>query len=260
MVQKARSTAEWKHTCKLLRRSITSSPIAASSSGLAGIVDMANEGLKTKYDGVKSLYVVVKPDDHVDFLRIDIIPFTHHGIVEKLTEGGRVIVIHYTDANGLSRDVEIRRDELTKIAKKSLCRIDNSLDRKRPTLKLENILHRARSRLGEREYSLKINNCEHFSNWCRNGAAVCRQIKYAFGTYAVTSTACLGMAAATCTSVAVASAIAVVPAAVVSLTVYAAVKITHKRTVRKLRKRYDDQLKDIVNGKSVNDSQFCFMG
>lgn len=37
---------------------------------------MANEGLKTKYDGVKSLYEVVKPGDHVDFLRIGIIPFT----------------------------------------------------------------------------------------------------------------------------------------------------------------------------------------
>ena len=35
----------------------------------------------------------------------------------------------------------------------------------------EQILDRARSRLGERDYCLLTNNCEHFVRWCRLGVA-----------------------------------------------------------------------------------------
>ena len=33
----------------------------------------------------------------------------------------------------------------------------------------EETIKRARSKVGEREYSLALNNCEHFATWCKTG-------------------------------------------------------------------------------------------
>ena len=40
----------------------------------------------------------------------------------------------------------------------------------------EHIVRRARSRLGERSYDVLLNNCEHFSSWCRTGEARSAQV------------------------------------------------------------------------------------
>jgi Lecithin retinol acyltransferase len=40
----------------------------------------------------------------------------------------------------------------------------------------ENIVRRARSRLGERRYDVLNNNCEHFCNWCQVGERRSTQI------------------------------------------------------------------------------------
>jgi hypothetical protein len=41
----------------------------------------------------------------------------------------------------------------------------------------EDIVRRARSRLGERRYDLLSNNCEHFCNWCKLGEARSSQVE-----------------------------------------------------------------------------------
>lgn len=38
------------------------------------------------------------------------------------------------------------------------------------------VLRRARSRLGENDYHLLSNNCEHFTEWCISGTSRCLQI------------------------------------------------------------------------------------
>jgi Lecithin retinol acyltransferase/PspA/IM30 family len=39
------------------------------------------------------------------------------------------------------------------------------------------VVERAKSRLGEQEYNLLFNNCEHFTNWCKTGISDSKQIK-----------------------------------------------------------------------------------
>ncbi|MDJ0572128.1 MAG: lecithin retinol acyltransferase family protein [Pleurocapsa sp. MO_192.B19] len=39
------------------------------------------------------------------------------------------------------------------------------------------VVERAKSRLGEREYNLLFNNCEHFASWCKTGVSDSKQIK-----------------------------------------------------------------------------------
>lgn len=40
------------------------------------------------------------------------------------------------------------------------------------------VVHRAKSRLGERvEYNLLFNNCEHFANWCKTGVSYSQQVQ-----------------------------------------------------------------------------------
>jgi hypothetical protein len=39
------------------------------------------------------------------------------------------------------------------------------------------VVERAKSRLGERDYNLLSNNCEHFANWCKTGISDSKQIR-----------------------------------------------------------------------------------
>jgi hypothetical protein len=41
----------------------------------------------------------------------------------------------------------------------------------------EEIVRRARSRLGENDYRLLTNNCEHFCNWCVSGISHSAQVQ-----------------------------------------------------------------------------------
>jgi len=39
------------------------------------------------------------------------------------------------------------------------------------------VVQRAQSRLGEKNYNLLFNNCEHFATWCKTGVSESRQVK-----------------------------------------------------------------------------------
>ncbi|MGL5940450.1 MAG: lecithin retinol acyltransferase family protein [Waterburya sp.] len=39
------------------------------------------------------------------------------------------------------------------------------------------VVERAKSRLGEQEYNLLFNNCEHFTNWCKTGISESQQVR-----------------------------------------------------------------------------------
>lgn len=44
----------------------------------------------------------------------------------------------------------------------------------------EEIVRRAKSQVGEQDYNLLSNNCEHFSTWCRNGVKSSKEVAKGF--------------------------------------------------------------------------------
>lgn len=97
----------------------------------------------------------MKPSDHLIAYRFG---YTHHGIFV-----GDKQVIHYT---GKSEGGEVAICHLNDFCLNSEVRVKDNVC---PTYSAEEIVSRAYSRLGEMEYNLFFNNCEHFVNWCIYG-------------------------------------------------------------------------------------------
>lgn len=90
--------------------------------------------------------------------------YQHHGI-----DCGDGTVIHYSKAR-----------EIAEIARTSYDAFSWSNPvytvRKSLIYAPEVVVERAASRLGERQYDLLLNNCEHFANWCTTGRSESRQL------------------------------------------------------------------------------------
>lgn len=80
--------------------------------------------------------------------------YTHHGIYI-----GNNKIIHY------KREIGITFDTLEAFALNAKIHIKNSPK----TYSNAEIIVRARSRVGENNYNVFKNNCEHFARWCRSG-------------------------------------------------------------------------------------------
>lgn len=91
------------------------------------------------------------------------IPYEHHGI-----DCGDSTVIHYSK----SGEATIARTSREIFARGSRIYTQNQ-----PTAFIPDVvIDRAESRLGERQYDLFFNNCEHFANWCKTGDSSCKQL------------------------------------------------------------------------------------
>ena len=92
--------------------------------------------------------------------------FYHHGIY-----CGDGMVIEY-DGRYPSQDLfTIQMNSLESFARGRRIEVDN----REPALySPDEIVARAKSRLGERAYNLYTNNCENFATWCRSGPALVR--------------------------------------------------------------------------------------
>lgn len=91
------------------------------------------------------------------------IPYEHHGI-----DCGDGSVIHYSKIG----EASITRTPHSVFARDSIVYV-----KQQPTSFIADVVvERAESRLGERQYDLFFNNCEHFANWCKIGRAECSQL------------------------------------------------------------------------------------
>ncbi|PAV77048.1 hypothetical protein WR25_06595 [Diploscapter pachys] len=70
-------------------------------------------------------------------------------------------MIHLTD------DDEVTRQLVADYAGSSSVRISNIWDSKHSPYSAEEIVRRAKSKLGHYEYNTLTSNCEHFATWCR---------------------------------------------------------------------------------------------
>lgn len=89
--------------------------------------------------------------------------YEHHGI-----DCGDGTVIHYRK----TEEAAVTRTSLAAFA------AGNPIYKKHQTLAFipEDVVRRAESRLGERQYNLVSNNCEHFANWCKTGRNESEQV------------------------------------------------------------------------------------
>ncbi len=105
----------------------------------------------------------MKPGDHL--VATDTL-HTHHGVYlgcDRVAQYGA--------------DDDKRRARVEIVSEKAFARERPVYVLDRPaTFSADEIRRRAESRLGEQEYSLFDNNCEHFVNWCRTGQHESRQV------------------------------------------------------------------------------------
>ena len=95
--------------------------------------------------------------------------YTHHGIYV-----GDGKVVHYT---GLSRGWKFGPVEEVSLAEFSGGRPMRVRCYVEPQFDPDNVVARARSRLGENRYRVLSNNCEHFCEWCVCGESRSRQVE-----------------------------------------------------------------------------------
>lgn len=95
--------------------------------------------------------------------------YTHHGLY---VGDGRVV--HYSGLSGFWQCGPVEEVSLAGFSAGREVRI---VVHPGSVFSPEEIVRRARSRLGEDDYRLLTNNCEHFCNWCLNGVSHSAQVE-----------------------------------------------------------------------------------
>jgi hypothetical protein len=95
--------------------------------------------------------------------------YSHHGVY-----AGHGRVVHYSGLSGFWQCGPVEEVSLSRFANGHPVRV---VDQLKPQYSPEEIVRRARSRLGENDYRLLTNNCEHFCNWCRSGVHRSEQVE-----------------------------------------------------------------------------------
>ena len=98
----------------------------------------------------------------------------HHAIVENYEEGeGMIMVIEYSNsAKGFSQDnSSLPKDPGKAKVMRGEYRLDGGwyLIKHEKCLPANTVVSKAISRLGNKNYHLSQNNCEHFAMWCKTG-------------------------------------------------------------------------------------------
>ena len=106
---------------------------------------------------------MARGDQVYAFREIVGIPYEHHGI-----DCGDGTIIHYS---------KLGEAQVSRTSKETFARGSRVYTRSVATSFIPDVVvQRAESRLGERQYDLFFNNCEHFADWCKTGRGDCAQL------------------------------------------------------------------------------------
>lgn len=103
--------------------------------------------------------------DHISVSRVG---YAHHGIYI-----GRGHVIHYASSKYDKGRACIAREPIARFGPRAAIHVHDHDDCLAP----REVIARATACLGERDYSLLTNNCEHFALWCKTGSLHSAQIE-----------------------------------------------------------------------------------
>jgi hypothetical protein len=107
----------------------------------------------------------LQPGDHIRVWRGS---YYHHGIY-----CGDTVVVHY---GGDKNSCIVKTDSLENFSLGNRIEIANHSH----SLKRSEVIKRAKSRVGEDQYNLAFNNCEHFATWCKTGQSKSSQVEVVF--------------------------------------------------------------------------------
>ena len=96
--------------------------------------------------------------------------YSHHGVYV-----GRGLVVHYSGLSG--RFWQCGPVEEVSLSRFAIGNVVRIVEHPKSPYSPEEIVGRARSRLGENDYRLLTNNCEHFCNWCLCGVSRSAQVE-----------------------------------------------------------------------------------
>lgn len=99
--------------------------------------------------------------------------YLHHGLYV-----GHGRVIHYPGLIGCFRRRAVEEVSLKEFARGRPVGVRTD---SKPRFDREDVVLRARARLGENRYHILRNNCEHFCEWCLSGVSRSRQLESLLG-------------------------------------------------------------------------------
>ena len=107
--------------------------------------------------------------------------YIHHGLYV-----GHGRIIHYPGLVGCLRRRAVEEVSLGEFARGRPIAVRTDSN---PRFDREDVVRRARSRLGENRYHIIRNNCEHFCEWCLSGVSRSRQLESLPGRVGATAIA-----------------------------------------------------------------------
>ncbi|ELR13216.1 uncharacterized protein ACA1_100530 [Acanthamoeba castellanii str. Neff] len=105
--------------------------------------------------------------------------YRHHGLLFEYNDGRREVIHYSGDASNMDGEVQVTTLQgFLKGAPESNIIYNRDDEHPEPLKRFDAdvIMERAKKRLGERQYNLMMNNCEHFAHDCLYGKSFSRQV------------------------------------------------------------------------------------